>query len=193
MANKPQTMPTHGSTTDHKSVNAYIQDIRSTVVTQIDEITEITADIAEIDANLLSIENNIDAIEAGSLVATAQDAIESVSVLKYVTPGRQYLNELHPKAYVRFDTAGTILSAVNVSEVSKFGTGIYDITWDVTFSSVNYGILITGSHQLSTCRYDTATVTETTTRVLGQYYNHGTGLLTNVDTAMTVMVFGETL
>lgn len=189
MANKPQTMPTHGSTTDHKSVNAYIQDIRKTVVTQIDEITEITSDITAIDSSIAAIEADVTAIEGGSLAASNLDMLESVNITRYTSPGRQHLHPCHPKGWVRFDSTGAILSGDNVLSVSKTSTGVYEITWDFSFTSDSYGVICTGNFQITTVRYNT--LTETTTQVVAQYPNMATGLVVAADIGITVMVFGE--
>lgn len=47
------------------------------------------------------------------------------------------------KAWVSFDSAGTILDSYNVASVSKTSTGVYQITWDTDFADTNYAVVAT--------------------------------------------------
>lgn len=73
--------------------------------------------------------------------ASQTDQESATSTTAPVTPGVQKYHPGHPKAWVYFNSSGTIQASYNVASVVRNSTGLYTITWTTSFSSAAYAIL----------------------------------------------------
>jgi len=76
---------------------------------------------------------------SGGLAAADQTQMEAAaSVAVASTPGRQHFHPGHPKAWLRFNAAGTIAASHNIASVTDSGTGDWTVNIATDFSSGNY-------------------------------------------------------
>jgi len=113
------------------------------------------------------------------------------STTKFVSAGRQHFHPLMPKAWVRFTSSGGTYTAQASSNYTSFvdnGVGDITITWAITMSSAEYGVLALagfgGSRPI--VAYESA-LTATTTRI------KMADLANNADDSdrLTVAIFGD--
>ena len=79
-------------------------------------------------------------------IAASQAQMEAASSSSvFTTPANLQYHPLAAKAWVVFDTDGTIAASHNTTSVADNGTGDYTITWGVTFSSTTF--MVVGSIQ----------------------------------------------
>lgn len=85
-------------------------------------------------------------IVGASLSAASQAQQESASSTSvYVSPGRQQFHPSAAKAWVRFNSAGTIAASYNVTSITDHNPGDWTVNIDVDFSSANYvGVVMAG-------------------------------------------------
>jgi len=75
----------------------------------------------------------------GGLPAADQTQMEAASSIAVAsTPGRQHFHPGHPKAWVRFNAAGTIAASYNIASVTDSGVGDWTVNIATDFSSANY-------------------------------------------------------
>jgi hypothetical protein len=92
------------------------------------------------------------ATAAGAMVAS-QAQMEAASATDVLaSPGRLRNHPGVAKAWVKFNTAGTIAASHNVTSVTKNGTGDWTITFTTAFSSVNYSASMTMLASATTIR-----------------------------------------
>ena len=101
---------------------------------------------------------------SGSHAVKSDYAITS----SYVNP--QY-NPAITKAWVNFSNTGAIISAYNVSSVTKNGTGDYTVNFSspTPFSNSNY-VMVTATNQFHTAGYNVYVPTKTTSQVRVSVY-----------------------
>lgn len=79
------------------------------------------------------------AIAALVLAAASQAQMEAASSnVVFSTPGVQHHHPGHPKAWVKFDSAGSASATYNVSSVTDNGPGDFTTNFTTAFSSGNY-------------------------------------------------------
>jgi hypothetical protein len=136
----------------------------------------------------------LDTAVTGTAVATQaqQETASATNVL--VTPGRQQFHPSAAKAWVRFDTAGTINASYNVSSVTDTGAGDFTANWTVSFSSTNYftsGSAIDQSAESAANTFIFKTHTQNTgsTRIFTQ--NASAGVRVDPSVGVCVAAFGD--
>jgi hypothetical protein len=78
--------------------------------------------------------------------ATQSDQETATSTTTYASPGRQQFHPSAAKAWVRFNSAGTVAASYNVSSVTDNGVGDWTVNFATAFSSASYAAAgITGS------------------------------------------------
>jgi hypothetical protein len=74
----------------------------------------------------------------------------AASLVAAVTPGRQHFHPGHPKAWLKGDAAGTLLSSYNVTSLGDTDTGRATVTIANDFSSANWCCLISVTRTVTT-------------------------------------------
>lgn len=100
-------------------------------------------------------------------VAAAQaDQETGTSTAVWVNPGVQHYHQSACKGWILFDGTGTISITVsyNVTSITDSGTGVYEVTWDVDFSSVNWSVLSTANVGMTAASPSSATAAHIVTR-----------------------------
>ncbi len=82
--------------------------------------------------------NTADALGTAQ-VATQADQEAAISTSLAVTPGRQQFHPSAAKAWVKFNSAGTVAASYNITSVTDNGTGDWTVNIATDFSSANYG------------------------------------------------------
>ena len=91
----------------------------------------------------------IEAASGTSASQAEQEAASSTSVM--VTPGRQHFHPGSAKAWVKFNSAGTVAASYNITSVTDNGTGSWTVNIATDFSSANYcGVAFGGMKVVST-------------------------------------------
>jgi hypothetical protein len=78
-------------------------------------------------------------VTIGSPAATQADQETATSTTTSVTPGRQQFHPSAAKAWVRFNSAGTVAASYNITSITDSGIGDWSIVIATDFSSANYG------------------------------------------------------
>lgn len=104
-------------------------------------------DLKKVIMSLQLLAENVEALAGGGggggLPAASQaDQETGTSNAVAVTPGVQKYNKLHPKGWVIFNGAGTILDSAGIASVARTGVGQFTVTFATAFSSVNYGVQV---------------------------------------------------
>ena len=83
------------------------------------------------------------AVATGTIpsAATQAEMEATASTTVYATPARTQFHPGVAKAWVKFNTAGTVQASYNTTSVSKTGTGEYTWTIGTDFSSANYAVV----------------------------------------------------
>lgn len=136
--------------------------------------------------------NTVLLTEGGKLGSIIQDAVfANASMGTFTLNGIANTQNAFCNAWVVFDSGANVLSSYNVTSVSSLGTGLYEITFSITFSSANYAVLATpkltgASTHNRTCMVSAQTTTKATVR--GQRIDQSGSSF--VDVGMSVCVFG---
>ena len=84
---------------------------------------------------------------SGNAAAATQTELEAASAANvYSSPGRQQFHPGHPKAWVNFNSAGTIAASYNITSITDTGTGDWTVNIATDFSTSNYAGIITGGY-----------------------------------------------
>lgn len=83
---------------------------------------------------------------AGGVIATQAQMETPSSTAVVVTPGRFQNHPGSAKAWVIYDSTGSIGASYNVDSVTDNGTGTLTPVWGTDFSSGNYVVQVTASH-----------------------------------------------
>lgn len=67
--------------------------------------------------------------------ATQVQMEAATSLVVAVPPGRQHFHPGHPKAWVKFNSAGTIASSYNITSITDTGVGNWEVQIATDFSS----------------------------------------------------------
>lgn len=134
------------NTADIATNTADIATNAADIATNTADIATNTADIA---ANTADIATNTAAIATKLGAATQSDQETATSTTTGVTPGRQQYHPSASKAWVKFAGSGTngaqtINASYNVSGVSRSSTGVYTVSFTISFSSANYAVITDG-------------------------------------------------
>jgi hypothetical protein len=70
----------------------------------------------------------------------------ATSTTTVVTPGRQHYHPGMAKAWVQFNSSGTIQASYNVASVTPGATGFYTVTFTNAMSSTSYAAVATCWH-----------------------------------------------
>lgn len=93
----------------------------------------------------------------GPAAATQADQETATSTTTYVSPGRQQFHPSAAKAWVRFNSAGTVAASYNITNITDNGVGDWSVNIGTDFSSVNYcGIAFSGRGAAVTTDYSMA-------------------------------------
>ena len=100
--------------------------------------------------------------------ATQAQQEAKASVVNFVTPARQHFHPSAPKCWVELTGGGapSVGASFNCTSVADNGTGIWTITWGVTFSSTNYCVLVAVNDGASFVMAKVGTKTTTTTQII---------------------------
>ena len=83
------------------------------------------------------------------------------------------------KAWVNFNSAGTVTSNLGVSGVTRVSTGVFEITFSPALASANYAVI-------ATCVGSTESPVQNGNRVVVNVYNDTTGIGTKTTTKLRV-------
>ena len=81
-----------------------------------------------------------------SIPATQAQMEAAISTTIFSSPGGQQFHPGHPKAWVNFNSAGTIAVSYNITSITDTATGNWGVVIGTDFSSGNYVGLITGGY-----------------------------------------------
>ena len=80
-----------------------------------------------------------------SPTATQAELEAGASTTVYTSPGRQQFHPSASKAWVRFDSAGTVAASYNITSITDSGAGDWTVNIGTDFSSANYcGVALIG-------------------------------------------------
>lgn len=83
-------------------------------------------------------------VSSGGTSAASQAEQETASSTSvYVSPGRQQFHPSAAKAWLRCNTAGTILLSYNITSITDTGTGAVTVTIATDFSTADYTVVAT--------------------------------------------------
>lgn len=114
----------------------------------------------------------------GGTYATQAEMETATSTTTAVSPGRAQYHPGVSKAWVKFNSTGTISASYNVTSVTQNGTGDYTINFTTAFSSANY-VICGFAHKTGEQPYITggANFSQAVGSVRINVYSPGTGLL----------------
>ena len=91
--------------------------------------------------------SNLSGTNTGDVpVATQAEMETGTAVDRTVTPGRQHFNPSAAKAWVKFNSAGTVAASYNITSITDNGTGNWTVNIATDFSTANYcGVALGGA------------------------------------------------
>ena len=91
-----------------------------------------------------------------SIAATQAELEAAVSTTVLTSPGRQQFHPSSSKAWVRFNSAGTVAASYNITSITDSGAGDWTVNIGTDFSSANYcGVAIVGGAGTSSANIGT--------------------------------------
>ena len=88
----------------------------------------------------------------GNVIATQAQMEQALSTNFIVTPGRQHYHPGSAKAWVRFNSAGTVDASYNILSITDTGVGDWTVNIDTDFSGAStYCGVLTGGKSSTQC------------------------------------------